>query len=236
MKLIESKMKEIEKRREVVFAKSNNSLAKKIASAQLESVDTKIKTKTEKVDEQIQYFQKELQRAEHQRDFDIQGIQTKFEKYREYCQQSIMRLETTRDTKTADLEKKKELIEAKLEKDEEDDAILIKLKVELRQLREQKEELNQKFLKQQEEEREALRQQQEAYRAEEERKFQEEERIRKEEVWKAYLERKAQEEEYERKKDERRRQELEKEKETLVNPVVKKKSSTVIPLSNIPKF
>lgn len=87
----------------------------------------------------------EISKLQTTLDNERKKFHDKFETYRMYCQTAIQSTEQKRDLLTEPLEKKKELLQQTMEKTEEDDKILVRLKVELKQLLESEKELEEQY-------------------------------------------------------------------------------------------
>lgn len=155
---IASKKKEIEKRREVIETVSSTYVSRKKDEAKLEAIDTKISSKTAIIDKTIDYYKTEIEKSERKlqddieiikkkADIEIEKLKNKFESYRLYCLSSLQAAEEKRTVLTEPLEKKKEALEATMDKSEDDDKLLVRLKVELKQMVEDERETNELFMK-----------------------------------------------------------------------------------------
>jgi chromosome segregation ATPase len=144
-KAIETKKKEIEKRREVIETTNATNSSKKKDEAKIEAIDAKISSKVSSIDKTIDYYQNEIKLGEQKLsdeidllrkklDTEIQKLENKFSTYRQYCQEAIRSQNDKRDLLTEPLEKKKELLQQTMDKTEDDDKTLVRLKVELKQL------------------------------------------------------------------------------------------------------
>jgi hypothetical protein len=234
-KSITKKRQEIEKRREVVETTSSTTLSQKRQEQKVSKIDDKIKKEVETVDKTIDYYKSEIDKAQKKMEADLQvteqkatlemeKIRNKFENYRLYCQDFIQQHNTKRSTIITPLEKQKEVVLEMMEKSEEDDKVLVRLKVELKQLLDDQKELEDESKKlqesvalQQKREREEFRQQEEEKfraiqreeleRARVEKEQRDElERQRKEEKWSAQKEQRVQELKEEKVKEETRHQ------------------------------
>lgn len=166
VKLIEKKKLEVDKRREVIATIANTYVAKKKDEAKLQVIDMKIQSKVQAFEQTISYYKSEIEKAEKklQDDIDvikkkmeveIEKLQNKFETYRAYCLTGIQTTSEKRDSLTEPLEKKKEILEASMVKEEDDDKVLVRLKIELGQLVDREKELEEALSKAMEEEQKA---------------------------------------------------------------------------------
>lgn len=155
-KAIKDKQKEVEKRREVIETVSSTYVSRKKDEAKIEAIDTKISQKVAGIDKTIDYYKKEIEQAERKFSDDsellrkkleteITKLENKFTAYRLYCQEAIRGQEEKRDLLTEPLEKKKELLEQTREKSEEDDKVLVRLKIEMKQLLDEEKELQERW-------------------------------------------------------------------------------------------
>ena len=156
-KSIETKRKEIEKRREVMETTSSTNVSRKKDEAKIEAIDSKISSKVNTIDKTIDYYKNEIEKSEKKFNNDIDNLrkkleteieklESKFTLYRSYCQDGIRREQEKKDLLTEPLEKKKELLQQIMEKSEEDDKVLVRLKVEMKQLQEEEKETQKRYL------------------------------------------------------------------------------------------
>jgi len=178
-KSIETKRKEIEKRREVMETTSSTNVSRKKDEAKIEAIDSKISSKVNTIDKTIDYYKNEIEKSDKKFNNDIDNLrkkieteveklekkfnddkeivckkleteieklESKFTLYRSYCQDGIRREQEKKDLLTEPLEKKKELLQQIMEKSEEDDKVLVRLKVEMKQLQEEEKETQKRYL------------------------------------------------------------------------------------------
>lgn len=178
-KAIESKRKEIEKRREVLETTSSTNVSRKKDEAKIEAIDSKISFKVNTIDKTIDYYKNEIEKSEKKFnidndilrkkieteveklekkfnddkeivckkiEIDIERLENKFSTYRSYCLDALRREQEKKDLLTEPLEKKKELLQQIMEKSEEDDKVLVRLKVEMKQLQEEEKEAHKRYL------------------------------------------------------------------------------------------
>jgi hypothetical protein len=69
-------------------------------------------------------------------EFECQKLELRFYSYRDYCHEAMKFQDEKKDLETQPLEKKKESLQKTLEKTEDDDRVLVRLKIEKRQLQE----------------------------------------------------------------------------------------------------
>jgi hypothetical protein len=90
-------------------------------------------------------IEKEKQSLKDKLETETRKLEGKFFTYRDYCHMSMKFQDEKKDVATQPLEKKKEFLQQTLEKTEDDDKILVRLKVEKQQLEEAEKEFTRQF-------------------------------------------------------------------------------------------
>jgi len=179
---------------------------------------------SEKIEKEIdvirQKAEAEICKIRNRYDIEKKKLEEKFYNYREYCLSAIQVAEEKKEKAVIPFERTKEVLQESLEKSEEDDKVLVRLKVELKQLLDDQKELDDEFKKHQESVALQQKKQREEFRQQEEEKFraiqrEELERARVEKEQRDELERQRKEEKWSAQK-EQRVQEIKEEKEKEV--------------------
>jgi hypothetical protein len=100
--------------------------------------ETQVETLTKKLENE-----KELLRGKLE--IETRKLESKFTTYRDYCHKAMNFQDEKKDVATQPLEKKKELIQQTFEKTEDDDRVLVRLKIEKKQLEEAEKEYMKQF-------------------------------------------------------------------------------------------
>jgi hypothetical protein len=78
-------------------------------------------------------------------EIETRSKESRFNTYRDYCHKAMKFQDEKKDVATQPLEKRKELLQQTFEKTEDDDRVLVRLKIEKRQLEELEKELTRQF-------------------------------------------------------------------------------------------
>jgi hypothetical protein len=100
--------------------------------------ETQVETLTKKLENEKEILKDKLET-------ESRKLENKFNSYRDYCHKAMNFQDEKRDVATQPLEKKKELIQQTFEKTEDDDRVLVRLKVEKEQLLEAEQEYLRQF-------------------------------------------------------------------------------------------